>query len=170
MLLGLSHVELLYQCGNVAKRIQSRCFLFYPLTIIVAMQLADAINIHLQGAREWIQESLVLYTSSSLFTRKNIAVAAISSGVGYAVVKCIIYRLYFHPLVNIPGPPIDWIPFLGNLRESYLAEVLTKMAQTLASIIINRSAMMKFSPVSWRRNGPKNTVALSAYMDLGITP
>lgn len=87
------------------------------------MQLADAISIHLQGARAWLQESLVLYTSSSLFTRKNIAVAAMSSAVGYAVAKCIIYNLYFHPLANIPGPPIDWIPFLGNMRESYLAEV-----------------------------------------------
>ena len=89
------------------------------------MQLAEVIHIHLQGARERLQEYLVLHTtSSSLFTRKNIAVAAISSAAGYAVAKYIIYRLYFHPITKIPGPPIDWIPFLGNLRESYIAEVL----------------------------------------------
>lgn len=87
------------------------------------MHLTDTIFMHLQGAREWLQGYVILHTDSSLFTRKNIAMAAVSSAVGYAVARCIIYNLYFHPVAKIPGPPIDWIPFLGNLRESYLAEV-----------------------------------------------
>ncbi|KAI9323393.1 cytochrome P450 [Dichotomocladium elegans] len=49
--------------------------------------------------------------------KSSISAAILTTGLVYFVVKNIIYRLYFHPLARLPGPPVDWIPFLGNFRE-----------------------------------------------------
>ncbi|KAI7875577.1 cytochrome P450, partial [Lichtheimia hyalospora FSU 10163] len=41
----------------------------------------------------------------------------VATSLSYAVFKYIIYNLYLHPTARIPGPSVDWIPFLGNMRE-----------------------------------------------------
>ncbi|ORX53689.1 cytochrome P450 [Hesseltinella vesiculosa] len=35
----------------------------------------------------------------------------------YVISKYFIYRLWLHPTNKIPGPPVDWIPFAGNMPE-----------------------------------------------------
>ena len=52
--------------------------------------------------------------------------AGITGFISYAVSKYIIYRLYLHPLNKIPGPPVGWVPLLGNFREIFFAEVRKK--------------------------------------------
>ncbi|SAM02584.1 hypothetical protein [Absidia glauca] len=39
------------------------------------------------------------------------------STVSYFVSKYVIYRLFLHKTNKIPGPPVDWIPFAGNMPE-----------------------------------------------------
>ncbi|KAI8382929.1 cytochrome P450 [Blakeslea trispora] len=41
----------------------------------------------------------------------------VSTTIVYYVFKIIVYRLYLHPLSSLPGPRVDWIPFMGNFRE-----------------------------------------------------
>ncbi|KAI9264985.1 cytochrome P450 [Phascolomyces articulosus] len=48
--------------------------------------------------------------------------AGVTGYISYAISKYIVYRLYLHPLNKIPGPPVDWIPLMGNLREVFREE------------------------------------------------
>ncbi|KAI7886482.1 cytochrome P450 [Lichtheimia hyalospora FSU 10163] len=41
----------------------------------------------------------------------------LTSAATWVVVRYIIYRLYLHQANSIPGPRVDWIPLLGNMRE-----------------------------------------------------
>jgi hypothetical protein len=45
------------------------------------------------------------------------------STVSYFVSKYVIYRLFLHKTNRIPGPPVDWIPFAGNMPEIIREEV-----------------------------------------------
>ncbi|KAI8391113.1 cytochrome P450 [Radiomyces spectabilis] len=36
----------------------------------------------------------------------------------------IVYRLYLHPANQLPGPPIEWIPFSGNLKQVLTMSIL----------------------------------------------
>ncbi|KAI8140419.1 cytochrome P450 [Fennellomyces sp. T-0311] len=35
----------------------------------------------------------------------------------WIITRYFVYRLYFHPINSIPGPRVDWIPLIGNMRE-----------------------------------------------------
>ncbi|KAI9493584.1 cytochrome P450 [Zychaea mexicana] len=48
--------------------------------------------------------------------------AGVTGFISYAVSKYIVYYLYLHPLSKIPGPPVDWIPLMGNIREIFREE------------------------------------------------
>lgn len=45
------------------------------------------------------------------------------STLSYFVSKYVIYRLFLHKSNRIPGPPIEWIPFVGNMPEIIREEV-----------------------------------------------
>lgn len=50
----------------------------------------------------------------------------LATTLSYAIAKYIVYNLYLHPTARIPGPPVEWIPFLGNMREIIKEEVRKK--------------------------------------------
>ncbi|KAI8379559.1 cytochrome P450 [Radiomyces spectabilis] len=39
--------------------------------------------------------------------------------------RCFVYRLSLHPANRLPGPPTEWIPFSGNLKEIATNTLLT---------------------------------------------
>ncbi|KAI8340507.1 cytochrome P450 [Chlamydoabsidia padenii] len=49
--------------------------------------------------------------------RKVVLGLGLVTSLSYFVSKYVIYRLFLHKTNKIPGPPIDWIPFAGNMRE-----------------------------------------------------
>ncbi|KAI8369592.1 cytochrome P450 [Radiomyces spectabilis] len=48
--------------------------------------------------------------------RRTALTAGVISYSTYVITRYFIYRLYLHPVNRIPGPPVEWIPFTGNMR------------------------------------------------------
>ncbi|KAI9487912.1 cytochrome P450 [Zychaea mexicana] len=71
-----------------------------------------------QTVEKHLGDPVALPFSNTDTSLKNILIGGGVTGlISYAVSKYIVYNLYLHPLSKIPGPPVDWIPFLGNIRE-----------------------------------------------------
>ncbi|KAI8369593.1 cytochrome P450 [Radiomyces spectabilis] len=61
----------------------------------------------------------------NLDTPRGCRNALTAGAVGYStyiLYRYIIYRLYLHPVNRIPGPSVDWIPFMGNMKTILLEE------------------------------------------------
>lgn len=54
----------------------------------------------------------------------------------WVVARYIVYRLYLHPANSIPGPRVDWIPLLGNMRE-ILRDPVSIKAMMQYLIVVN---------------------------------
>ncbi|KAI9258128.1 cytochrome P450, partial [Phascolomyces articulosus] len=57
------------------------------------------------------------YLQSSTLLRPLLLKLGLSGTALWIITKYFIYRLYLHPVNSIPGPSVDWIPLLGNMRE-----------------------------------------------------
>ncbi|KAG2222645.1 hypothetical protein INT45_008309 [Circinella minor] len=64
----------------------------------------------------YLKESSTSVTTITL-TRQLILKWGLGGTTFYIILKYFIYRLYLHPVNSIPGPKVDWIPLLGNMRE-----------------------------------------------------
>ncbi|KAI8137587.1 cytochrome P450 [Fennellomyces sp. T-0311] len=70
----------------------------------------------LQNAEKHIHDRISLPFGIDASVKQVILTLGVTGTITYAVSNYIVYRLYLHPLAKIPGPPVDWIPFLGNMR------------------------------------------------------
>jgi cytochrome P450 len=88
------------------------------------MPIIDSINkvvdYHLvqDTIQKYVDKYVLEPTGIDHSAAKKLAIQlGISTYVVYYVFKYIVYRLYIHPVNRIPGPKVDWIPFMGNFRE-----------------------------------------------------
>ena len=57
--------------------------------------------------------------ATTVLTRQLLLKWGLGSTTFYILFKYFVYRLYLHPVNSIPGPKVDWIPLLGNMREIF---------------------------------------------------
>lgn len=60
----------------------------------------------------------------------------LTSAATWVVARYIVYRLYLHPANSIPGPRVDWIPLLGNMRE-ILRDPVSTLAIMQHLVVVN---------------------------------
>ncbi|KAI8138380.1 cytochrome P450 [Fennellomyces sp. T-0311] len=70
----------------------------------------------IQNVERHIEAYISLPLGIDASVKQVLLALGVTSTITYAISKYIVYRLYLHPLASIPGPPVDWIPFLGNMR------------------------------------------------------
>ncbi|KAI9323420.1 cytochrome P450, partial [Dichotomocladium elegans] len=68
----------------------------------------------------------------------------------YMITWYIVYPLYLHPAVAVPGPPVDWIPFAGNFREILREEVM---------FLLSKKWSLAYGPI-FRSYGPMNSLRI----------
>lgn len=97
------------------------CSSFLSINEMTSVRLALQ---QLEAATQYISAVLSSkYSSRQLVLRYGLAGAA-----AYILTKFVVYRLWIHPSTRLPGPPVDWIPFLGNMREIIRDEVRIQFA------------------------------------------
>ncbi|KAI8063327.1 cytochrome P450 [Gongronella butleri] len=73
-----------------------------------------AVEEFLQGyVDKYVVPKLGIHTS----VRRLLVTTGLVSSFTYILAKFVIYRLWLHPTNKIPGPPVEWTPFTGNMRE-----------------------------------------------------
>ncbi|CEI94007.1 hypothetical protein RMCBS344292_08230 [Rhizopus microsporus] len=85
------------------------------------MSLQQLMNDRIHPTLQLVQDKVNEYIEK-YFEKKTVALGISSAISIYLVSKYIIYRIYLHPLRHMPGPKVDWIPFLGNFREIIQSE------------------------------------------------
>ncbi|KAG2213932.1 hypothetical protein INT47_001201 [Mucor saturninus] len=68
--------------------------------------------------QQYVEKYMLTPTGLDAPTAKKLSVQlGVSTVIVYYFYKLILYRLYFHPANQIPGPKVSWIPFMGNFFE-----------------------------------------------------